>query len=214
MCKIPRHLAHAPARIVRPEPSADSVRWQSIAYRHRNAKVAAVHWFDRDAHPIGANHEEARRADGLPAAAEFRFALTQIANQFRWETGKQVQMTYGSSATLASQIENGAPFQMFLSTDEDFVQRLASKDIAKDSGVLFCPRPRSAVRTERFLTPRLIRSSRISKELSPTAASSTSPSPTRWTRPMVARPPGSSMARVAAPGQASVSPAQGGARLL
>jgi molybdate transport system substrate-binding protein len=76
-------------------------------------------------------------ATPIAAAADLKFALTEIANQFRWETGKQVQITFGSSGTFASQIENGAPFQMFLSADESFVQQRASKGMAKDPGAIY-----------------------------------------------------------------------------
>ena len=74
-------------------------------------------------------------APPIAAAADLKLALTQVANEFRRETGNEVNITYGSSDTLTSQIENGAPFQMFLSADENSVQRLASKGLAKDSGV-------------------------------------------------------------------------------
>jgi phosphonate transport system substrate-binding protein len=75
---------------------------------------------------------------GVPIAAStvLRFPLTEIANEFRRETGHQVDITYGSAGTLMSQIENGAPFQMFLTTREIFVQRLDTKGIARDSGVV------------------------------------------------------------------------------
>ena len=79
----------------------------------------------------------AAEGPAIAAAAVLKFPLTEIANQFRQETGHQVQMTYGLSASFISQIENGAPFQMFLSTGESSVQRLATKGIAWDSGVVY-----------------------------------------------------------------------------
>jgi phosphonate transport system substrate-binding protein len=79
----------------------------------------------------------AAEATPIAAAAVLRFPLTEIANQFRWETGQQVQITYGSSAALISQIENGAPFQMFLSARESAVQRLVTEGIARDSGSVY-----------------------------------------------------------------------------
>jgi len=63
--------------------------------------------------------------------------LTEIANQFQQETGHKVRITYDYAATLVAQIENGAPFQMFLSTRESFIQRLATTGIAWDSGVVY-----------------------------------------------------------------------------
>jgi phosphonate transport system substrate-binding protein len=78
-------------------------------------------------------------AIGPPIAAStvLRFPLTEIANQFWWETGQQVHITYGSAGTLLSQIENGAPFQMFLTTREIFLHRLDTEGIARDSGVVY-----------------------------------------------------------------------------
>jgi molybdate transport system substrate-binding protein len=63
--------------------------------------------------------------------------LTEIANQFWYDTGHQVNITYGSAGTLMSQIANGAPFQMFLTTREIFLHRLDTEGIARDSGVVY-----------------------------------------------------------------------------
>lgn len=64
----------------------------------------------------------------LPAiagASDLKFALDEIAAKFRADTGREVKLVYGSSGNFATQIQNGAPFQMFLSADEGFVFRLA-----------------------------------------------------------------------------------------
>jgi molybdate transport system substrate-binding protein len=81
----------------------------------------------------------ASAADGPPiaAAAALKFPLTEIASQFRRETGHRVQITFGLPATLVAQIENGAPYQMVLSTREDLAQRLAAEGIAWDAGVVY-----------------------------------------------------------------------------
>ena len=78
-------------------------------------------------------------AQGPPiaATADLRFALAEAANVFWETTGEDVRITYGASDTLASQIENNAPFQMFLSSDEALPNRLAREGIAKDPGVIY-----------------------------------------------------------------------------
>jgi molybdate transport system substrate-binding protein len=48
-----------------------------------------------------------------------------------------VRLSFGSSGNFTQQIENGAPFQLFLSADEAFVFRLASKGLSRDEGVAY-----------------------------------------------------------------------------
>lgn len=76
-------------------------------------------------------------APPIAAAADLKFALTEVAEQFRKDTGQELKITYGSSGTFTTQIENGAPFQMFLSADENFVFQLAEKGWARDRGSLY-----------------------------------------------------------------------------
>lgn len=73
----------------------------------------------------------------VAAAADLKFALDEVAEAFRAESGKTLQITYGSSGNLAAQIENGAPFQLFLCADEAYVTRLAAAGFARDAGVLY-----------------------------------------------------------------------------
>lgn len=73
----------------------------------------------------------------IAAASDLKFALEEIAGTYQKETGRSVRLTMGSSGTFATQIRNGAPFQMFLSADEDFVLKLHADGFAKDDGVLY-----------------------------------------------------------------------------
>src|SRR6185369_1750413 len=73
----------------------------------------------------------------IAAASDLKFALEDIAQTYQKETGQSVKLTMGSSGTFATQIRSGAPFQMFLSADEDFVFRLHADGFAKDDGVLY-----------------------------------------------------------------------------
>lgn len=81
----------------------------------------------------------ARAADVPPiaAAADLKFALAEVAERFARDTGRTVKLSFGSSGNFTYQIEQGAPFQLFLSADETFVFRLADKGLTADRGVLY-----------------------------------------------------------------------------
>jgi molybdate transport system substrate-binding protein len=68
------------------------------------------------------------------AASDLKFALEEVATQFRQTGGGAVRLVFGSSGNFYRQIVQGAPFQMFLSADEDFVFRLADTGLTEDRG--------------------------------------------------------------------------------
>lgn len=73
----------------------------------------------------------------IAAASDLKFALEDIAARFRANSRKEVRLTFGSSGNYFRQIEQGAPFQLFLSADEDFVFRLQQAGRTEDRGVLY-----------------------------------------------------------------------------
>ena len=73
----------------------------------------------------------------VAAASDLKFALEDIAAKFRADTGRDVTLVFGSTGNFTRQIEQGAPFQMFLSADEGYVRRLAGKKLTLDDGVLY-----------------------------------------------------------------------------
>lgn len=73
----------------------------------------------------------------IAAAADLRFALDTIAGRFHEETGNGLRIRYGSSGELARQIEQGAPFELFLSADEAFVLQLADRGQTLGRGALY-----------------------------------------------------------------------------
>lgn len=81
----------------------------------------------------------ADRSAGVPvaAASDLKFALDEVAAAFLRDTALRVRPVYGSSGNFMRQIEQGAPFELFLSADEDFIFRLAEKGLARDRGVLY-----------------------------------------------------------------------------
>jgi len=62
----------------------------------------------------------------VAAAADLNFALTEVASRFEAATGTKVALSFGSSGNLYSQIQNGAPFDLFFSADEDYPKKLAA----------------------------------------------------------------------------------------
>jgi molybdate transport system substrate-binding protein len=66
----------------------------------------------------------------VAAAADLEPVLPPILVQFEKNTGIHAEATYQSSATLTTQIENGAPFDIFLSADLGFPKRLIDAGFA------------------------------------------------------------------------------------
>lgn len=64
----------------------------------------------------------------VAAASDLREVLPPLAEAFEAKTGRPVALTFGSSGQLAQQIENGAPFDVFLSANRDFISKLADAD--------------------------------------------------------------------------------------
>lgn len=78
---------------------------------------------------------QAAESPAIAAAADLRFVLTEVAEQFTATTGKAVKLTFGSSGHFAHQIQHGGPFEVFLSADEDYVRALVREGLAQDEGV-------------------------------------------------------------------------------
>jgi molybdate transport system substrate-binding protein len=68
------------------------------------------------------------------AASDLKFALEDVAAQFRRDGGGPVRLIFGSSGNFFRQIQQGAPFHLFLSADEDFVFKLADAGKTLDRG--------------------------------------------------------------------------------
>jgi len=82
------------------------------------------------------------------AAASLKTALDAIAGEWRAGTGGRATISYAASSTLAKQIENGAPADLFISADRDWMDYLQQKklidpetriDLVGNSLVLIAP---------------------------------------------------------------------------
>jgi molybdate transport system substrate-binding protein len=56
--------------------------------------------------------------------------MTEIAAEFAKTTGHSAKLSFGSSGKFVSQIENGAPFEIFLSADESGPEKLEQSGLA------------------------------------------------------------------------------------
>lgn len=73
----------------------------------------------------------------VAAAADLQFALPVLAKAFEADTGLALRLVFGSSGNFARQIEQGAPFELFLSADEALIARLAEAGLTRDSGQVY-----------------------------------------------------------------------------
>jgi molybdate transport system substrate-binding protein len=67
------------------------------------------------------------------AAASLTDALQQLAGQYRAESGDTVRFSFAASSTLARQIEAGAPADIFISANEEWMDYLAAKNLIVDA---------------------------------------------------------------------------------
>ena len=81
----------------------------------------------------GAVHAQA----AVAAAADLKFAVEEVAARFTADTGRTLRLSFGSSGNFTRQIQEGAPFQLFMSADEDLVFRLADAGKTEDRGTVY-----------------------------------------------------------------------------
>jgi molybdate transport system substrate-binding protein len=69
----------------------------------------------------------------IAAAADLQPVLPPHLADFEHQTGIHAEASYQSSATLATQIINGAPFDLFLAADLSFPQRVIDAKLAEQT---------------------------------------------------------------------------------
>lgn len=79
----------------------------------------------------------AQGAPTVAAASDLQAALPQVAEAFQRKTGRSVRLVFGSSGSFTQQIQNGAPYEVFLSADEGYVRTLQAAGRTEGGGELY-----------------------------------------------------------------------------
>src|SRR5574343_1470389 len=67
----------------------------------------------------------------VAVAANFTKPMTEIAAEFEKSTGHSANLSFGSSGKFVAQIENGAPFEVFLSANDEKPLKLEQSGLAE-----------------------------------------------------------------------------------
>lgn len=79
----------------------------------------------------------AQTAPTVAAASDLKFALEEIATNYKADRGQDVKLVFGSSGVLWQQAKNGAPFGLLMSADEAYVDDLYKNGLTIDKGNLY-----------------------------------------------------------------------------
>lgn len=77
-----------------------------------------------------------RQAVRVAAAADLNFAMSELVERYEKQNAAKIDVTYGSSGNFFSQIQNGAPFDVFFSADIDYPRKLVAAELA-EPGTLY-----------------------------------------------------------------------------
>jgi molybdate transport system substrate-binding protein len=77
-----------------------------------------------------AHGQEAKKDLRVAAAADLQPVLPVLAERYEKATGIKIVASFGSSATLATQILNGAPMDLFLGADFVFPEKIVAAGLA------------------------------------------------------------------------------------
>ena len=69
----------------------------------------------------------------VAAAADLSSALKELQDSYERATGVRLKLSFGASGMLTQQIQNGAPFDVFLSADMDYPRQLIAAGAAEGS---------------------------------------------------------------------------------
>lgn len=67
----------------------------------------------------------------IAVAANARYALEELVDEFEGQTGKKAELVVSSSGKLTAQIEQGAPYHLLFSADMKYPRYLQSKGLAE-----------------------------------------------------------------------------------
>lgn len=73
----------------------------------------------------------------IAVAANAQFVSIKLKEEFKRETGIDADITVSSSGKLTAQIEQGAPFDVFMSADMKYPQELADKGLTNEQPKIY-----------------------------------------------------------------------------
>jgi molybdate transport system substrate-binding protein len=71
----------------------------------------------------------------VAAAADLKFAMAELAAKFEKQSGAKLDVTYGSSGNFLTQIQNGAPFDLFFSADSEYPKKLEAAGLTEPAAL-------------------------------------------------------------------------------
>jgi molybdate transport system substrate-binding protein len=84
---------------------------------------------------VGSSTAQSPRTLTIAAASDLQAALPEIVKRFERETGSRATVSFGSSGTFFAQIQNGAPYDVYLSADIDYPRQLVASKHADASSL-------------------------------------------------------------------------------
>jgi molybdate transport system substrate-binding protein len=69
----------------------------------------------------------------IGAAADLQMVMPSLIARFEAQTGSTVSVSYGASGNLFTQIQNGAPYDVFFSADEQYPRKLQQAGLTSDA---------------------------------------------------------------------------------
>lgn len=85
---------------------------------------------------IGARSAVASDSPLIAVASGMQFAIREIKAAFEQDTQIEIRITLGASGKLFRQIENNAPFEMYIAADDSLVQKLEAANRTRGPGVV------------------------------------------------------------------------------
>ncbi|SNC72195.1 molybdate ABC transporter substrate-binding protein [Polynucleobacter victoriensis] len=73
----------------------------------------------------------------IVVAANMKPPMEEIYQQYKSATGQEFRIIYGASGNLTRQIQQGAPFNLFVSADENFPLALSKEGFTVDEGKVY-----------------------------------------------------------------------------
>jgi molybdate transport system substrate-binding protein len=73
----------------------------------------------------------------IAAASNLRYVLPALIVEFEQQTDHQVNVSYAASGTLTTQIQHGAPFEVFFSADPSYIVRISDEGLSEGDVIDF-----------------------------------------------------------------------------